>query len=993
MLRGQVRGVHFCQAGGGSITPKNLSIHLHRQLSSAIDRFDQAFAQSLPELVRIEAEQRVEQAAAGARVTNLNINHLSLGDFGDKTSFFRLLHDPLVELYDLGHDEPMLLLVDSLDEAATYGLGEDRPGERESEKFTILDLLNTLKNLPTPVRFLATTRPDPRLLKAYFGAPTYDLIDSAEATREEVRVYAHRRLQGFPEQDRRQLADKVADASGGIFLYADLVVNDLLNDRYENPLAEAFRFPPGMTGYYHTSLTRELGAGLMKRWEDEFKPLLGLVAVGQDQGLDRVTLERIRGQQLEGTLKACMQYLEGDPQKGPYRPFHKSFTDFLLADEENDAFHIDAWSPHADIADDYWGNPNGKPDYSRWDRYAYANLPLHLYGASEATIQEVGRRQAARLARLVASQDFQKRHQVKVNDRNRLRMDIEMALQLAIRRKGQGALPLVVRTSLALYDFHQESQKPARVFDLAEEGKVDEALRQLNMLKNVEPFWQKVALLLVAWLAAEEKPDQSREIVDQAAVSPPFPWPLEVLAWRAGSGPDGDLSGLPSLPGYYPNKEEVEEILKRAGGQAVNESMISEHLNIASEYIGEQFVEAIGQEGHSFPEFLASQDGMPLVAYAVHYPDEDWVFEQYLRIHAANRYVQYRNLALRQLSDAVLRHPSQAWTLRTMRLLAQSALAGGGVTFTGAFKPAHLALRAASGEDGALGKLDDLLQTAIDRAAELTPQRNRTDQWGEHKRRLAALAEAYAFMRDEPAVMTCLQAAHRAPDGFAGYMYTTWLTLADTVCILGMEAAFSVGEARRQALLSARNIQDSTFSAWAVARVNAMLAQPWRSVGVPIQDLVPRFCANPEAPEFAPFYIIGDPYRGRDRSQTKIPLSEKLEHARSMEDLSLALGAPLGQLAALNPVSTPSQALPPRARVRLPDPAFIPLLAGRLSAEVQLADDLFPEEKQPLIQMLVPLTLADRTALETVLARLLLAAGPEDQGILNALRQAYGLED
>ena len=32
-LRDQVRGVHFCQAGGGSITPKNLSINLENQLS------------------------------------------------------------------------------------------------------------------------------------------------------------------------------------------------------------------------------------------------------------------------------------------------------------------------------------------------------------------------------------------------------------------------------------------------------------------------------------------------------------------------------------------------------------------------------------------------------------------------------------------------------------------------------------------------------------------------------------------------------------------------------------------------------------------------------------------------------------------------------------------------------------------------------------------------------------------------------------------------
>lgn len=53
-LRDQVRGIHFCQAGGGSITPKNLSINLHKQLSASIKEFNEAFIKSLTDRTALD---------------------------------------------------------------------------------------------------------------------------------------------------------------------------------------------------------------------------------------------------------------------------------------------------------------------------------------------------------------------------------------------------------------------------------------------------------------------------------------------------------------------------------------------------------------------------------------------------------------------------------------------------------------------------------------------------------------------------------------------------------------------------------------------------------------------------------------------------------------------------------------------------------------------------------------------------------------------------
>ncbi len=991
-LRDQVRGVHFCQAGGGSITPKNLSINLENQLSDSIGLFDQAFAESLPELIRLEANQRIGQVAPGAHanVRNVSIENLNLGDIGDETSFFRLLHDPLVKLYQLSYNQPLLLLVDSLDEAATYALTADRPQEREREKFTILDLLNSLKELPQEIRFLATLRPDERLLKNFYGVRRIDLGEDALASQEDVQQYAFNQLDGTPEPDRSLLAQKVAEAAEGVFLYADLIVRDLKDGRYEDPLAEAFKFPNGMRRYYHLSLTRELGAGLLKPWEGEFAPLLGLIAVSQADGLEREILEKIRGVEISPALKACMQYLDGDNAKGPYRLFHKSFTDFLLDDADNQTFHIEAWIPHTEIANYYWGSPNGKPVYNRWDNYAYRYLPIHLAAGSQAINEATSQLEAARIVRLVTNPDFQKRHMAKVNDFNHLQRQVEMGLQVALGRQGPQALPLVVRASLGLYNFHQGNLRPGRVFELAEAGQIDAALRQLNLLKYVEPYWQKVAVLLIAWLAADEKPYEAGELRNQIVMSQPFRWPLEVLAYRVAAALGGPLGGLPPLPDRVPGKEEIEEILKNAGGQSANESMISEHLNVVGEFMNEAMLEAISQEGHTVPDFLANQDGPPLVAYAVKHPEEAWVFERYLRIHSANRYVQYRNLSLHLLSDAVLRHPVQEWTLKTMRQLTEAALSRGGMDYTDALPIARQALAAAAMQPGARQELDQMRQAAIQSAKELSPERNRTDQWGEHKRRLAALAMAYHLLEDEAAVRECLDAAFEAPDGFAGYMYTTWLNLTESVCIADRKMEHLILRARQQALASAQNIQDSGFCAWATARVNAMLARTWYPEGMLISDLVGQFAVDPTGQRFAPFHIVHDDFHARKKSASKVPLRPSLHAANTLQALADEFGAPLEQLAVYNPGFAPDQPLQQGTRIFLPDPTFIPLLAARLAGEVMLAEDLFSEDKQPLIQKLVPLTLTDRTCLDTVLARLLLAAEPDSPEVIQAIGEAYG---
>ena len=77
--------------------------------------------------------------------------------------------------------------------------------------------------------------------------------------------------------------------------------------------------------------------------------------------------------------------------------------------------------------------------------------------------------------------------------------------------------------------------------------------------------------------------------------------------------------------------------------------------------------------------------------------------------------------------------------------------------------------------------------------------------------------------------------------------------------------------------------------------------------------------------------------------------------------------------------------LPKGTEVRIPDRGLAPLLAARFTAGVLVDTALDAVQRIEVIQSLVPVAAANPTALDTVLARLLLAARPSDRTRLDAL--------
>jgi tetratricopeptide (TPR) repeat protein len=372
-LRSWVKAAHFCIAASGSVAPKAFAQNVATQLTSNVQGFGDALAATLADMVQISVRQDIDQVTEGGSVTGVYIKWFDLGGLGDELSFDRTLREPLMRLYNEGYDEPMVLLVDALDEAATY-----------TGVIDIGRLLARLSDLPQQVRILATTRPDPRVLKYYRDVIPFDLIEDAPPDVDDTRVYAHDRLAALDDTRRSRLASQISQAAEGNFLYTHLILSDLLPRLPDVPDLLAIPLPKGLGGVYHDFLNRELGTD-EDRWYDRFEPVLGLVAVAQGEGLTRTQIERITGQDARRTLRICKQYLDGDLPDGPFRPFHRSFADFLLEDEENEDYHIDAANAHRQMVAYYRGQvPTWKDlDWSRVDDYGLFHLMAHLYALKD----------------------------------------------------------------------------------------------------------------------------------------------------------------------------------------------------------------------------------------------------------------------------------------------------------------------------------------------------------------------------------------------------------------------------------------------------------------------------------------------------------------------------------------------------------------------------------------------------------------------------------
>ena len=231
---------------------------------------------------------------------------------------------------------------------------------------------------------------------------------------------------------------------------------------------------------------------------------------------------------------------------------------------------------------------------------------------------------------------------------------------------------LAVESALQLVSFRREQHKTQPIFDLAGRGEVEAATRRLDLFAlEVDRDWYDALLLTIAWLAFP--------LTTRSGPCPVRPRPQERV-------PVADPRAAPAARGRGPRRRPAPDVqLPSPPPQALAIALV-ERLGGAQ---GESFLQSefqgseLGVELRSSTEellggrgYLAEHDGPQLVAAAVESPAfGEPLLRQYLAIHSAYGYRQYRQGSLWALLDAILRHPSGDWVRTWVPALGEAVLA------------------------------------------------------------------------------------------------------------------------------------------------------------------------------------------------------------------------------------------------------------------------------------------------------------------------------
>jgi hypothetical protein len=964
---GVLSAYHFCQASStDTISPLDFVTSLAHSLAHRHPEYRKFLENQGSAQYRIEPVVNVHgDVAPGGTVIGGQFNVMIEVRGGDAGPLFdQLLRRPLAALYAAGHRDAVTILVDSLDEALWFDADSN-----------IAQLLRIAGDFPPQVRFLLTCRTGNTRVFDLVGPPALDLIADAPPGLDEVRDYAQARLAFLPDGARAALAERVAQQSKGNFLYARHVLRELESAGLDAASAALVELPDSLEDVYRQSIRRGLAAR-PTLWREAYRPLLGLIAVARGDGLPRSRLIEVTGlpeDRAEQVLATCRQYLVGGEDDRPYRIYHQSFRDFLLQDAE---YGVVAHERHATLAQ-FLENRFGGSWATCPDDYALRYTPAHWVEAAQ--LSELQREERVRaLIELLGRPAYRRRFERRVRDLGELQGYARRAVVAAALLERAEALPWLIRAANANVGFRHEFLQGQSVVKLAAAGELELADARLGLYTEIGEDWRQAARLVLAWQATAANPAaavQLRERARPAANADAVLACLDTrLAAELGQGPDLDV---PNLPNH--SLEVGQAIVQRLGGQDFNRELL---MSLgAGGPLGAE-MEMLDGEG-----FAARVDAPILVAAARDFgPAGTALLDRYVDAHAGYQYVEYRNRSLWFVLEAVLRlHPDRVWVRERIGRILAAALTGGGQDYREMLPlTASLLQRRSAGDLTAA--FDQRCDEAVAAARQLQPQRGVDDPWGTHRRRLTALYElAILLAGDDARADALLQHVLGLPGGFAGFQAPALLRQADALVATGRAAHPARARSLDEALRSAHHVQDVHFCARVTARCNAL--RRWHATtleGTGLAESIARLAAAPADAEFAADHRVHEDYAHRTKGAPGTLPIDEATRAETLEQLADLFQRPAHEFRRLNPEFDLEQTIPDGTLVRVPDPGLVPLLAAHLAARC-LADPDLEDERPRLIRSLVPVALANATALDTVLGYLLVAVQPDTPELLAEL--------
>jgi energy-coupling factor transporter ATP-binding protein EcfA2 len=789
--------VHFCVARGqrGTVEPGQFARLLAEQLASR----HEAFAVAAIDRIAPEVHIRMEARENWGTIIGLKIGRFIISERDAQDVYNRVVREPLQELAAQQPDVTICILVDALDEALT------------AEGTNIVDLLAGSGDLPPSVRFLLTSRREPKLLDQFDDVTTLDLsaAEHAEAAEDDLRNYIHTRLTTEPRLHARSLeAEDIEDAllrqADANFLYARWVLDELAERKRE--LNDIESLPKGLYGLYRSFLDRLVPQGphqFSQAWLGRHEPFFGCLTVATPAAPEAI-LPRWLGwsrPELNVHVEDVAQVIEyvadlPDEDRG-YRLYHRSIADFLSADryEENgdsrtNRYFVDPAHQHDRIGSRYLELLGAEwlGDWARCDSYGLRQLVGHLKGRL-ALADDGHRTRLNELYGLALNPEFHAAQRQRLGVHATLG-DLRSTLEVALNQPESRDLLEAQRCIAAFRAITRSEGLSRAVFGAVAEGDFAMALQKASHYElgtTSGGGWDQVLKLYLAWEAAE---DGQTDVVLEAVGQTEHLWApavagiAQALLTRAAEA----LARSESDPLHwlieFGRAEDAEWLMGRYSNTNVSDTEVLRLISELEPQIGqlEQLSTQRATEAASARMFIEEQ------AQALMDPETSadlaWSLQEGLRqiapfpagqelIHRAispvlsNPYPRYRDIALGALGTALLGSPNRLWVRQHMHALLRAGLDDEGVTFT--FDLPSILLAEWERRGRSEPRLTSYLDTAI-----ACP-----DVWGTSMRALSARAAAIFRQGLIDKAFSLLREASTAPPTYAGYGVMAILTLID----------------------------------------------------------------------------------------------------------------------------------------------------------------------------------------------------------------------
>lgn len=794
-LREQWNAVHFCIGRGqlGTVDPVQFTEDLARRLARD-DEFAQAMVDELAPDLSVNVRQQIQQnwgTVIGTRIEQLVIAHRD-----PMAVYNQVIRQPLWRLAGRRPDLRVLILVDGLDEALTV----QRPN--------IVSLIAGSMDLPPGVRFVLTSRDEPKVHDQFDGLRTLDLsapehVKSADADLRayiDGRLVTEERLFGLASNDPEEFTAQLLHRADGNFLYVSWV----LDEASAGILTDSTALPKGLYGLYRRFLDRLVPTDEVA-WTTRHEPFFGCLTVATPVAPDAILPRWLgwgRGEfnrHVQEVTQAIEHVADPSPEDSGYRLYHRSVADFLAAGQYEDngrlrpnEYYVDPFQQHDRIASYYLDKIRGDwaGDWSRSDRYGLRQLVTHL--RVRLDLAEAGQQALVdQLYRVALDHRFQAAQREALNGIYTTLTDLRTVLDVALARRSSADLVIALRCAAMFRRTAAAESLSRAVFGAIAGDDLALAIQKMSHYTTgsaASLAWQDILRLYLAWEAAESgRPQQACELVRQSASS--FSSAVSVLAeaflarialalgqgdrdpahWMAEFGRATDAQRLLKLyqlaaelpsdtaaglaEAIQPSADALESLTVEGSADAVSGKLFADEQPLGV-MDPETTADVVSSLENDLRQIAANWQGKDLIV-------------RLLRPIVQNPYPRYRDISLGALGTAVLAAPERSWVRRQMQLILRAGLDDEGITFS-----FDLATMVMAGCD-ARGLPADGLRQYVQQAAD------HQDVWGTRARALSALAAAAYRSGSAKKALDLLLKASSEPTTYAGYGAVAMLALVD----------------------------------------------------------------------------------------------------------------------------------------------------------------------------------------------------------------------